>query len=282
MRKIKSLILGWIYRLGVYLPPHLAVYVVNRTLPLGRPVLDYLEFHVADHCNLNCAGCLHYAPFAPKRLASLETVSHDFRRLGTLFSNIRHVRIMGGEPLLHPNLVAFARVVRQTFPRSRIRIVTNGLALPTFTGLPELSALKVGIDWTKYPPTAALEKIIRDFCAAADVNLRITESPSFMARLRPQGFVCARHSFAWCRSRMYCLILDEGRIAVCASARYADSYNRRAGSRIPVDLGIDIHTNDARSILRYLMQPVAACTYCSADARTFPWKRCEGVEDWLR
>ena len=174
MRKIKSLILGWIYRLGVYLPPHLAVYVVNRTLPLGRPVLDYLEFHVADHCNLNCAGCLHYAPFAPKRLASLETVSHDFRRLGTLFSNIRHVRIMGGEPLLHPNLVAFARVVRQTFPRSRIRIVTNGLALPTFTGLPELSALKVGIDWTKYPPTAALEKIIRDLCAAADVNLRIT------------------------------------------------------------------------------------------------------------
>ena len=74
MRKLKSILLGWIYRVVVLLPPRLAIWVVNRSWPWGRPVLDYVEFHLTDHCNLNCAGCTHFAPYADKRFADIK---HD-------------------------------------------------------------------------------------------------------------------------------------------------------------------------------------------------------------
>lgn len=282
MRKIKSLIIGWVYRLGAHMPVGVAIYIVNRTLPIGRPVLDYLEFQVADHCNLNCAGCLHYSPYAPKRFASIESMERDLWRLSQIFSNIRHMRIMGGEPLLNTELPSFVRLARRFFPKSKIRVVTNGVALHSFRDWQVFKECDVGIDWTKYPPTFALEEKIVSACRAAGVNLRITENSSFMARLKPKGLCCAWKSFAWCRERLYCPILDNGRIAVCASARYVDYYNRVAGSNIPVDKGIDIYNNDAKTIMRYLMTPVAACAFCTPDVRIFSWKQCGSVEDWVR
>ena len=80
---LKSIVLGWIYLVAAHLPPWLAIWVVNRSWPVRRPVLDYVEFHLADHCNLNCAGCMHFSPYADHRLADIESVRRDFVRPGT-------------------------------------------------------------------------------------------------------------------------------------------------------------------------------------------------------
>lgn len=280
MRKIKAIVLGWAYWLAVRVNPRLGIYLVNRTLPFGRPVLDYLEFHLADHCNLNCAGCLHYAPFADKRFADLNDLKRDFTRLAILFANIRHVRIMGGEPLLHPDVVGAARIVSEAFPKSSVRVVTNGLLLTKFDGLHELAGLGVGIDWTKYPPVANKEDEIRRVCKDAGIGLRITENSSFMARLRTDGLEGVRKAFRWCRERMYCPFLDSGRVFPCAPSRFASAYNKVANWEIPVEPGLDIHSATARDIMLYLMRPSLSCRFCAADSRSFPWKTCSGPEDW--
>ena len=57
VRKIKQLILGILNRIDVHLPLWAGVRVRNPRL--FRPELDYVEYHLADHCNLNCAGCTH-------------------------------------------------------------------------------------------------------------------------------------------------------------------------------------------------------------------------------
>lgn len=282
MRTFKAKILGWIYWLGVHVRPRFGIYIMNRTLSWRRPVLDYLEFHLADHCNLNCAGCLHYSPFAEERLADVDTVRRDFSRLHDLFGNIRHVRIMGGEPLLNPRVVEFARIVREAFPRARIMVVTNGILLGKFIGLKELAALGVGIDWTKYPPAVKKESEIRQTCAEAGVSLRVTENNAFMARLRLDGHEGILKAFRWCRERMYCPLLDRGRVYPCAPAHFAGYYNKVAGTKIPVESGLDIHTSSAKEILLYLMQPSFSCKHCAASARTFAWKQCAGPEDWVR
>lgn len=282
MRKLKSLIASWIYGMAVRVHPRYGVCIINRTLPWGRPTLDYLEFHLADHCNLNCAGCLHYAPFADKRLADVEVVRRDFARMRELFANVRHVRIMGGEPLLHPQAVEFARIVREAFPRSKVCVVTNGLLLASFRGLAELARLKVGVDWTKYPPLAGKEAQIRTLCAQAGVSLRVTENSAFMARLVPDGAVGIRKSFRWCRKRLYCPLLDNGRVYTCAPARFAPYYNKAAGTRLFAEPGLDIHKSTAREIMTYLMSPSFACRFCADSARTFAWKASCKPEDWCR
>ena len=280
MRTLKAAIQSWIYRLAVRVHPRFGIYIVNRTLPWGRPTLDYLEFHLADHCNLNCAGCFHYAPFAERRLADLEDVRRDFSRLSVLFKNIRHIRIMGGEPLLHPNVIEAAKIVRVAFPNSKIRIVTNGILLPKFEGLGALAKLNVGVDWTKYPPVAGLEMDIRRICCDAGVDLRITDNGAFIARLNTDGSEGILKAFIWCRERMYCPLLDVGRVYPCAPARFAQTYNRVAGTNIHREEGLDIHISSAKDIMLYLMRPSFSCRYCAASARTFTWKVCEGPEDW--
>ena len=39
----------------------------------------FLDIHVADHCNLGCAGCLHYAPVAPRRFLDPGEYREDLR-----------------------------------------------------------------------------------------------------------------------------------------------------------------------------------------------------------
>ena len=288
MRKLKGFLLGCIYRVAVQLPPAWAVLLVNRTWPWGRPVLDYLEFHLVDHCNLNCAGCTHFAPFADRKFVDVESLRRDMLRLKAIFRNIRHLRIMGGEPLLHPDAAACVRLVREAFPHSSIRLVTNGLKLldrsdeTVSAVLASLKESRVGIDWTLYPPMESRRDEIVRRCLDAGVDLRISENGAFMARLRPDGGASVADSFRWCRLCSYCLLLDDGRIYLCAQAHFVDYYNRAAGTSVPRDSGIDIHAATAREILAYLMRPSPTCAYCDAGARHFGWKGDARPEDWLR
>lgn len=288
MRKLKSIILGWIYKVASFLPPSLSILVVNRSWPWGRPVLDYIEFHLADHCNLNCAGCMHFAPYADKRFANIETVRRDLSRLKELFSNVRHIRIMGGEPLLHRDAAAFVRVTREIFSRSKIRLVTNGLKLlggvdgSVGDTLRAMRETNVGMDWTCYPPIAKHRSEIVKICKEAGVQLRISNNDAFMVRMRPKGDSNPAAAFRWCRRCMYCPLLDDGRLYLCAQAHYVDYYNRAAGTNLSKDDGIDIHSASAREILRYLMRPSHACAYCDAGSRHFAWKNDAKPEDWWR
>lgn len=285
MRKLKSFLLGCIYKVGARLPTTLAVLLVNRTWPWGRPVLDYVEFHLVDHCNLNCAGCTHFAPYADKRFADIEVVRRDFLRLKALFKNIRHLRIMGGEPLLHSDAAAFVRLAREMFPHSKISLVTNGIRLLDGSEFIRdvLAALRetgVGIDWTLYPPLAARRDDICRLCAESGVNLRISENNSFLARMKPQGDAPAAKAFSWCRQLIYCPFLDNGRIYICAQAHFAGYYNRASGEQVLEDKGIDIHSAEAWDILFYLMRPSPACAFCAPGMRHFPWKNDVRPEDW--
>ena len=41
---------------------------------------------IVDHCNLNCKGCGHFSPLAPKSFLDIETFETDLRRLNVLLN----------------------------------------------------------------------------------------------------------------------------------------------------------------------------------------------------
>ncbi len=283
---LKSKIIKGVYDLAFEVSPRVGMYLRNRTLPWGRPTLAYLEVPLADHCNLNCAGCMHYAPFAEKRFADMDALRRDFGRLAGLFRNIRQIRLMGGEPLLNPRTDEAVRIVRAAFPRSRVSVVTNGLRLLGKAD-DDLSRLLVAMretrtafDWTAYPPVAGRASEIEGLCRRAGVGLSISRTTEFMARIRLKGGSGVRRAFKWCRKRLYCPILDDGRVYTCAPARYAACYNKAAGTKIPVERGLDIHASSAKEIMYYLMCPSFACSHCEEGARFFPWKAGADPKDW--
>lgn len=88
--------------------------VVFRLKKLDKPYLRYLETHLCDHCNLNCKSCTHFCPLVTEpTFTDLEQYTKDIRTLSKKLA-IRTIRLMGGEPLLHPQVNDFIRVTRSS------------------------------------------------------------------------------------------------------------------------------------------------------------------------
>ena len=282
MKKIKQILLGILNRIDVCLPLWAGIRMRNRWL--FRPVLDYVEFHLADHCNMNCAGCTHYSPYLAQGFAELDAIRRDFSRLAEMFANVRHVRIMGGEPLLHPDVESCLDIVRTALPRSRVTVATNGLLLASRSASfwEACRRLRIGVDFTVYPPMAAREDEIRELCRREHVALRVSRNGAFLAKLDPSGRQPPKTAFRACRRGAYCPFLRDGRIYPCAESCLAGAYNAVTGAGLTVEPGMELATHSALDVLKYLMCPVFSCRHCSAKHRTFEWHHVgTRPEDWL-
>ena len=139
IQRLKEAGTGTIYRIPVFAMQYKLPIIQNGELIPGTYAkvssdssnLLYLETHVADTCNLKCRGCMHFSNIAiHPNYPDLQKFEQDFKRLSELFRNIFIIRLMGGEPLLNPELGSYIRIARQYFPAAELRIVTNGLLIP--------------------------------------------------------------------------------------------------------------------------------------------------------
>lgn len=131
--------------------PKVGIINVNSFNPLymlntNKIYMPYLETNIADGCNLNCKGCMHFAAlFKTSEVYSIETFRRDVRQLAQTV-DVGKFRLLGGEPLLLKNLDEYINISRQYLSRSDLRIITNGLSvrliLPA-TSCPKSSVLKI-------------------------------------------------------------------------------------------------------------------------------------------
>jgi cyclic pyranopterin phosphate synthase len=94
----------------------------------GREI-DHLRVSVTDHCNLACRYCVPAQP----RAAAAQMIDADFafQAVEWLVSEhgIRHVRLTGGEPLLHPEIVSLTQRLAALPQLEDLTLTTNGQAL---------------------------------------------------------------------------------------------------------------------------------------------------------
>ena len=92
--------------------------------------LNAVQIHITDHCNLNCAGCFHFAPLAPEKIYPYESIKKDLLQLKSLTKDRGlEVALLGGEPLLHPQFLEICQLVKDIFPDNTHWVITNGLLL---------------------------------------------------------------------------------------------------------------------------------------------------------
>jgi hypothetical protein len=251
--------------------------LVQGALDLFRkPELEYVELHLTDHCNLNCKGCGHFCPVATPQYADLSRYQSDLHRLRRLFRNIREIRLLGGEPLLHPDPASFVTATHAVFPRARVRVVTNGILLPQAAQdfWDACRNTGTGIDLTVYPPLHHRVAVLRSLCEAKGVHLHASDPVStFDACLNLRGDSDAQLAFDRCRRMYVNPFLQAGRLYVCSSPALVWHFNKQFDLRIPADAGIDIHAPavTGRAILRQLNRPIETCKWCSQDGVSFPW-----------
>jgi organic radical activating enzyme len=92
-----------------------------------------LEIMAAHGCNLTCRSCTHASPvLRPKDIADPDATYRDLTKLARWYRP-RRVKLLGGEPLLHPDPVALIEAVRATGISDNVTVVTNGVLLPRQT-----------------------------------------------------------------------------------------------------------------------------------------------------
>jgi organic radical activating enzyme len=105
---------------------------INKNLELADNNIiinkSLCEINVVHHCNLSCRGCTHLSPIWSKVFVDPKTLLADLRTLAG-FYRAEKVGLMGGEPLLHPDILAVIGAVRGSGITCRVVIVTNGLLL---------------------------------------------------------------------------------------------------------------------------------------------------------
>ena len=87
-----------------------------------------IEINAVRHCNLSCRSCSHASPISSKLNMDPNVVGRDLKTLSR-FLRCEAVRILGGEPLLHPSLEELLKAVKYSNISTNICLATNGTLL---------------------------------------------------------------------------------------------------------------------------------------------------------
>ena len=145
---------------------------------VNRDELDTIEIHVADHCNMNCKNCSMFCGLVKTpRYSNLEQTRNSLYILKGIFKHIKRIRVIGGEPLLNKELDKYLYMIRDIYPYSDIRVITNGILVVEMndnliTAFKETSSKLVV---TSYLPLVKKLDRINDFLKQKGVNYEISE-----------------------------------------------------------------------------------------------------------
>lgn len=254
---------------------------------LSDSYLPYLEFHVADHCNLNCKYCTHYSPLVSQPVfTEYEKFEADLQQLRKYIADIGVIRILGGEPLLNPELGRYIELARKLYPAAVVTVVTNGLLIDRME--PELiETMRKNLAFfhiSYYPPLQSRVQEIQRFLYEQKIPYTITPMITEFNKtqtLTPQG----EEDFFYSCFQASCTCLHQGRIAPCYAPFTTKYFNRAFGKELPVDEGIDLYDETLHTAMlkAQLLLPMERCRYCVAGA-SCPWEivgKNSVLEDWV-
>lgn len=251
-----------------------------------------VEYNVTEHCNLSCYGCDHASPLLPDRFVAVEDFARDLTALARVF-HAEQLRILGGEPLLHPDLLQFLREGRRTGVADSIWIYTNGVLLHTMPA--ELWELIDGLHISVYPGVrrrlddAECERL----CKAHGIKLEVEHYTKFTRTLinrqiRERKLV--RAIYRHCEMAAECNTVHDGRFYKCAPAPFMGprlaqqgiDFNHRAQDSVALRDNPTLQ----KDMDRYFNAntPLAACSYCLGTCGPLvPHRQLDrkGCEAWL-
>ena len=252
----------------------------------------YLEFHIADHCNLKCADCEHYSGLVEDAVfPDFDKFSQDIRQMRKFFDAVFLFRILGGEPLLNPRIEDYIDLINEVYPDSIIHVVTNALLLdkmpPSFfekiRNCPEGS----GIFISYYPVMKNRIEDLRKFLDTKGIRYEVSDEINMFRKqqkLERSDDEEVRKKYESCYQKG-CVNLYDGKLAACFLPFTTKYFNSYFDMSIPEDGFVDLYEEGLTTeiIRRRISQPFERCRYC-AEPIEIPWHTIHNpsiLEDWV-
>ena len=272
----------------------------KRNIPLKmRPhTADELgiEYNLVDHCNLNCKSCDHCSPIADEFFITKEEFEKDMKRLSEITNDkLQRITLMGGEPLLHPELISLLKIARKYFKNTPVILHSNGILLLKDDAL--WSALKeydIILCTTTYPVKVDYKKIdekakeygikYNRFAHVGDQDYEglkwLRHAPYLLKHNAPL------HYFISCYHFNDCITLRHGKIYTCPFKPYSQHFVKYFNK--PLHLKdedcIDIYKiNSFEEIANFCNKRTQFCSYCDIKNRVqTPFEISKkSIKEWI-
>ncbi len=247
-----------------------------------------IEFHLVDHCNLNCAGCSHFAPLVRDEVFSdFSTFKRDLLRLSQIFTDVYEIRLMGGEPLLHSGIKDFIEFSRQTFPKTNLSVSTNGVLLQKMPAAfwQTCAANNVLVKLTNYPINLDF-LAIKQLGKSHHVRMKIPKRVNaFFQFINIKGDSNPSQSFRNCRAMYTTPFLRDGNLYSCSFAPHVHFFNEYFKQSIPVTENDSIYILGdvtTQQVHTFLANPIPLCQWCKTKRPYANWGRSKGdINEWI-
>lgn len=245
---------------------------------LSENVLFYAEMSIVDFCNLNCKGCNHYSPIFERQYPDINVRIKDIEKISSLYDDVLEFGLIGGEPLLNPEVKEYIIQARRLLPKTEIQMVTNGLLIPQLDHniLKCICDNKITIAISEYVPTRKIIEKIRETLEKNGIDYVI--KPAMFKEKFYKTLSLKKDSIykKKCISQG-CINICDGKIAKCPSVLYIEELNKKFNVRFP-EKGIYRLEDfaDGKELNDVLDKPIPLCEHC-IDYQ-IQWESCGRVK----
>ncbi|NLA23982.1 MAG: hypothetical protein GX879_03355 [Bacteroidales bacterium] len=206
--------------------------------------------------------------------------------LRKILDEVELFRIMGGEPLLHPNVIDFVKIYREVFPNGRLALVTNGLLLPKFikTYSKEINALNCEIHITSYPTFKQKLSKYKKLLKKNSVKFNITSNSTFYRHIDLIQEQLAQKAFDYCRKYFHCPALKNGKVYQCSGLAYINIFNNYFNLDIEEPNSFNIMDENIvySGLVDFINSPNKLCKNCFYRQEGFSWGKSERkISEWV-
>jgi hypothetical protein len=219
-------------------------------------------------------------------MISYDEYKNNIRQLKKLIPYIDNISILGGEPLLHPELKDIIQITNETYPNAIVVVTTNAIKLLNISNdlLNELRKKNVMVSISLYPSLKLNLDLWIDFLRKNNICYSINNCNKFQKILLKHPVIDGRENSKRCG---HCITLKGSKIARCPHSLCVKYFNGYFGKIIPEYQGIDIfEMKNGMHLLHELENPVELCNYCVVMDLIF--KKWESLpktkmkqEDWF-
>lgn len=256
--------------------------------------LTYFEIHLVEHCNLKCQSCDNFSPLAKAEFITIKSFETQMKQMASISNNqINKIRLLGGEPLLHPRLNSLLAKARMYFPNAELLLTTNAVLLNEMSEefwktchdnniIIEVTFYPINIDRKKY------RKLGKQY----DVKIIPFDNKPATSKVSHRNPINDKKdqplsNYNRCYQRHRCMSLKDGKFYPCTCIPNVYHFNNYFNKNLEVTEQdyIDIFTvKDIKEIEAFLDKPVPFCAYCNVKNRTNgkPWAPTQfKLEEWF-
>lgn len=241
--------------------------------------LPFVDIDITTFCNLRCKRCAKCIPYyARGQMYSVEEIREGLELL-TKYVDVIHVgNIIGGEPLLHPQLKEIIEICAANQKIASLELTTNGTMVPKDEVLQAMRDGRVTVHISQYDHIAPRLKKTEPLIAKLE-EYGITYAYQYHSEWLDFGEI-EEHDYSeeeLARILIHCpmnscAVYNQKKLYRCGRASYLDQHGvaLNEGDKIELEKITDKREMGKKVRRFFGVKAPAACRYCEAHPQVIP------------